>query len=144
MSTRTNIDLKIFEYPLTVTESDVDGLNHVNNTVYLRWLIDAASAHSEHLGYGLKEFLAAGGAFVVRRHELDYLRPAFVAEELVVHTWVTDFETDRTTREYKIVRKKDQKTIMVAKTLWVFVNMKTGKATKIPDKIATDYGFPPA
>ena len=34
-----------FDITISVKESDIDFLNHVNNTVYLRWAQDVAVAH---------------------------------------------------------------------------------------------------
>ena len=34
-----------FEMTVSVLSSDIDEQNHVNNTVYLRWVQDVATAH---------------------------------------------------------------------------------------------------
>ena len=34
-----------FEMPVSVVPGDIDEQNHVNNTVYLRWVQDVATAH---------------------------------------------------------------------------------------------------
>ncbi len=39
-----------FEHSLTVTEADLDRQGHVNNIVYIRWMQDAAVAHSAAQG----------------------------------------------------------------------------------------------
>lgn len=68
---------KTFTHAIKVSSEHIDILNHVNNEVYIKWLLEAATAHSESLGYSLTKFLADDGCFVVRRHEIDYLAPAF-------------------------------------------------------------------
>jgi len=37
-----------FRLPIEVTKADIDGLNHVNNIVYLKWMIQAASDIPSH------------------------------------------------------------------------------------------------
>lgn len=128
-----------FFYPLTVQASDIDALKHVNNEVYLRWLLQAASAHSVSLGYGMEKFLSDGACFVVRRHEIEYLASAYLGEELVVETWVKDMEAVRSKRAYRIRRLRDDKVIVTAETLWVYINMTTGRPTEIPASMQEAY-----
>ncbi|TWW08372.1 hypothetical protein E3A20_25000 [Planctomyces bekefii] len=40
----------LFEYELQVLPADLDEIGHVNNLVYVKWLLDAAVAHSSALG----------------------------------------------------------------------------------------------
>jgi acyl-CoA thioester hydrolase len=131
----------IFHHPIPVTEEHIDVMKHVNNEVYLAWVVQAATAHSESVGYDLKKYFEDGAAFVVRRHELDYLAPAFLGDELIVETWIADFAGAKTTREYKIIRASDQKVIVEAKTLWVYVNLRSGRPTQIPESIITAFGM---
>jgi acyl-CoA thioester hydrolase len=131
--------MTFFSYPLTVQASDIDALKHVNNEVYLRWLLQAASAHSVSLGYGMEKFLSDGACFVVRRHEIEYLASAYMGEELVVETWVKDMEAVRSKRAYRIRRIKDDKVLVTAETLWVYINMKTGRPIEIPASMQEAY-----
>jgi len=36
---------KSFEFDFIVTEKDIDHLNHVNNVIYVHWVLDAAEKH---------------------------------------------------------------------------------------------------
>lgn len=129
-----------FSHPLTVQPKDIDSLGHVNNEVYLRWLLQAAEAHSASLGYTMESFLSSGQCFVVRRHELDYLLPAFLGEELVIETWIKDLGAAKSTRVYRLKRLSDGKVLMNAQTLWVYVDLKSGRPTEIPPSMAQNYG----
>ncbi len=131
--------MTFFSYPLKVQASDIDALKHVNNEVYLRWLLQAASAHSVSLGYGLEKFLSDGACFVVRRHEIEYLASAYMNEDLIVETWVKDMEAVRSKRAYRIRRIKDEKVLVTAETLWVYIDMKTGRPIEIPASMREAY-----
>ena len=74
-----------FEMTVPVLPSDIDEQNHVNNTVYLRWVQDVATAHWQALASA--EAQAAIG-WVVLRHEIDYKTPATLDDEIVLRTWV--------------------------------------------------------
>ncbi|MEY2440425.1 MAG: acyl-CoA thioester hydrolase, partial [Verrucomicrobiota bacterium] len=56
----------IFEITVPVLPTDIDGQNHVNNTVYLRWVQDVATAHWEALA---SEEAQKAMGWVVLRHE---------------------------------------------------------------------------
>ena len=74
-----------FSLPITVSPADIDGLGHVNNVVYLRWMQEAATAHWESAA---SPELRAAVSWVVSRHEIDYKAPAFLGDRLVARTWV--------------------------------------------------------
>jgi acyl-CoA thioester hydrolase len=128
-----------FCYPIEIKNSDIDELKHVNNEVYLRWLIEAAVAHSESLGLSVEKYIEMGKAFVVRRHELDYRLPVFLSDKLRVETWTEKFSGSRGIRHYEIIRESDERVVLVGLTIWVFVDMKTGRPSQIPDDILELY-----
>mgnify|MGYP003526290200 CR=1 FL=1 len=78
----------VFEYQHQVTEAEIDGVGHVNNLAYLRWMQDAAVAHSAAQGWPAKAYYDLGQGWVVRSHFIEYLVPAFAGDEIVVRTWV--------------------------------------------------------
>ncbi|MFN3453816.1 MAG: acyl-CoA thioesterase [Pseudobdellovibrio sp.] len=130
---------KIFRYPIKVSQEHIDSLNHVNNEVYIKWLLEAAGANSSSIGFTLDKFLSEEACFVVRRHEVDYLAPAFLDEELTVETWIEQMEATRSTRVYTIKRNKDDKTLIKAKTLWVYINLKNGRPIEIPEHVIESF-----
>ena len=116
-----------FRMPIEVTKDDIDGLNHVNNIVYLKWMIQAAIGHSDALGCTFEEFKRYGGVFVVRRHEIDYLRSAVLGDQLTMYTWSEPMENSRALRVYHLVRESDQKKMLEGKTYWAFINLENGR-----------------
>lgn len=129
----------IFSLPLTVSQEHIDSLQHVNNQVYLRWILMVVDAHSESLGYTLEYFLQSGGSFVVRKHELNYLLPAHLGEELLIETWVTSLKAAKSTRACRIKRIKDDRVIFSAETVWVYIELKTGRPIEIPNEMRENY-----
>ena len=91
----------IFRHRVTVGEADLDELGHANNIQYLRWLQDAAIAHSSHVGLTFERYVALGGVFVVRRHEVDYLRSALRGDELEVRTHVASVMAAKSERKVR-------------------------------------------
>ncbi len=112
----------IFELRHTVQPHEIDDQGHVSNIEYLRWLQDAAVEHSAAQGWPKERYLATGAVFVVRSHQIEYLQPAFVGEEVKVVTWVNGFGKFTTVRKYQVVRERDNLLLSKAATTWVFIS----------------------
>jgi acyl-CoA thioester hydrolase len=41
--------MKTLEHEITVSKNDLDDLNHVNNMVYINWILDIAKKHWNNL-----------------------------------------------------------------------------------------------
>ena len=96
----------VFEMAITVRAADIDGQNHVNNTVYLRWVQDVATAHWKSLaGADVQEAIG----WVVVRHEIDYKSPANLGDQIVLRTWVGEASRLKFERFTEIVRKADRR-----------------------------------
>lgn len=133
----------IFEDQRTVCTDDLDELEHVNNLQYLRWTLKAASAHSGHVGWSSERYRSLGSVWVVRSHKITYKLPAQLNDQIIVRTWVADFERFSSLRKYEIVRVADQRLCAVAETRWVFVDLVTQKLTAIPDEVRSAFQINP-
>jgi acyl-CoA thioester hydrolase len=122
-----------FTLPIIAVETDIDELDHVSNVVYLRWVLQAATAHSAARGWGHAEYRALGAVFVVRRHELDYLAPVTVGQELVATTWVDSWRAASCIRRTELVR--GEVVVARAATTWAFMSFSTGRPQRIPDEL---------
>ena len=76
---------EIFEITITVQPADIDRQNHVNNTVYVRWIQEVATAHWD--ARAPADSRDAIG-WVVLRHEIDYKSRASLGDQLLIRTWV--------------------------------------------------------
>jgi acyl-CoA thioester hydrolase len=122
-----------FTLPITAGAADIDELGHVSNLVYLRWVLDAAMAHSRSLGWDHPQYRALGAVFVVRRHELDYLGQVTAGQALVAETWVSDWKLASCIRSTEI--KRGDTVVARGATTWAMMSFATGRPTKIPDEI---------
>jgi len=123
---------EVFEIPITVQPADIDRQNHVNNTVYVRWIQEVATAHWE--ARAPAEACDAIG-WVVLRHEIDYKSPACLGDELVLRTWVGKATRATFERFVEVVRKNDRQLVAQARTLWVPINPETAKPTRVPPEV---------
>jgi acyl-CoA thioester hydrolase len=130
---------EIYEYSHIVADDEIDEQGHANNVVYVAWMQAAAIAHSAALGWTAERYQRLGGGWVARSHTIEYLRPAFAGEEIVVQTQVADMKKITSTRVYRIVRRGDGELLAKAETHWVFISYATGKPTRVPAEIARAY-----
>ena len=128
---------EIFEYQHVVREDEIDEQGHANNVVYVAWLQDAAVAHTTALGWSGERYKQFGFGWVARSHKIEYLRPAFVNDSIVVQTWVATMQKVTSIRRYEIVRPADGEILAKAETNWAFIDFSTGRPTRIPLEISS-------
>mgnify|MGYP001380933461 CR=1 FL=1 len=130
-----------FTLAIVVAETDIDELGHASNIAYVRWIQEVALAHSRAVGWGLERYRELGGAFVVRRHEVDYLRPVLRGEPLAVRTWIGSAMAAKCVRATEI-STEDGTVVLRATTTWGYVELATGRPMRIPDVIREAFQMP--
>jgi len=136
----------IFEMTVPVLSTDIDEQNHVNNTVYLRWIQDVATAHWKSLASAQSQ---AAIGWIVLRHEIDYKMPAAAGDEILLRTWVGEASRLKFERFTEIRRKIDppqggfavanMQLLSQARTLWVPIDIRTGKPTRVSSDVRTRF-----
>jgi acyl-CoA thioester hydrolase len=125
-----------FEMTVPVLPGDIDEQNHVNNTVYLRWVQDVATAHWR----AIADPEAQGTtAWVVLRHEIDYKTPATLGDEVVLRTWVGKATRLTFERFTEIRRKSDRQLLSTARTLWCPINTQTGRPVRVSAEVRAQF-----
>jgi acyl-CoA thioester hydrolase len=141
-----------------VRHYEADAVGHVNNAAYLHYLEQAAIEHSAAIGYPLGRYREMGTLFIVRRHEIEYLRPASPGDVLEVVTWAEEIRGPRAVRAYEVYRHgqatSDVSTVAVpadgllpathvppseplvrARTQWVYVDLDSGRPLRLPAEL---------
>lgn len=132
----------VFDHLHSVHDDDIDGVGHVNNLAYVRWLQDAAVAHSAAQGWPTKAYYELGQGWVVRSHFIEYLSPAFADDAVVVRTWVSEMKRATSARKYYIFRVGDGKLLVRAETQWAFVAFKTLQPCRVPESVMQAFVIP--
>ena len=120
---------------LRVRHYEMDALGHVNNAVYQHYLEQAAIEHSEHMGLSIERYRELGGVFVMRRLEIEYLRPSAAGNMLEIATWSEKMRGSRGTRRYEIRQVGKDELLVVAEALWVWVDVTTMRPRPIPNLV---------
>jgi acyl-CoA thioester hydrolase len=128
-----------FLLSVEVQPEDIDRLGHASNQVYLRWVLEAALAHSTALGLDEDAYFARGQAWVVRRHDLVYLRPALAGDRLRVETRVASMSAASSVRRTRILRPSDGAILMTSATDWVYIELPRGRPVRIPEDVRSRF-----
>ncbi|HZT43280.1 MAG TPA: thioesterase family protein [Chthonomonadaceae bacterium] len=131
----------VYELPLKVTEDDIDARGHANNVVYLRWVQEAATAHWRA---GATARQQEDYAWVVARHEIDYLASALAGDDLVARTWVGEAAGARFERFVEIWRPQDDRLLARARSVWVALDGRTGRPRRVDSDLQRRFHAPRA
>lgn len=123
---RTRLRVRIYEL-------DVNG--HVNNAVYLNYAEQAATEHAESLGFGRDWTRVQGGAWVVRRHTIEYRSPAEYGDEIEITTRIVEMRGARGTRRSTLARVSDATLLAEVQTEWAWVRLADGRPVRIPEQV---------
>ncbi len=126
------MNTKIFEYPITILQSDIDEQGHVNNIIYLKWVQEAAIAHWTSVA---NTQMLENNLWVVSRHEIDYLKSAYIDSKLIAKTWVTDPQGAKSERYINIVDAETETIYAKIKTTWYLLDSKTKRPKRIDAEI---------
>jgi len=131
----------VFRLRRRVEWRDIGPEQHVNNAVYLSYLEDCGVQVAAAHGWPMSRVQAEGFAIVARRHRIEYRQPAVLDDELELATWLSDVKRATVVRHYTVTRVSDGALLARARTLWVWVDLKTGRPIRIPDAFLA--GFAP-
>jgi len=125
-----------FEMTISVVTEDIDEQNHVNNTVYLRWIQEVATAHWQAIASSEAQ---EGIGWVVVRHEIDYKAPVGLGDDVVLRTWVGKATRLTFERFTEILRRSDGQLLSKARTLWCPINAQTGRPVRVPLEVREQF-----
>lgn len=131
---------KAFRMDLVIQPGDIDALSHVNNVVYLQWVQDVSAAHWFELS---TPDIREQYAWVVLRHEIDYLKSAKWGDELYAETWVGETAGFRSVRWVNIFNKQND-LLVRASTTWCMIDTRQFKPARLTPEILAilDQGRP--
>jgi|SRR4030095_5820886 acyl-CoA thioester hydrolase len=127
-----------FEMTVPVLPGDIDEQNHVNNTVYLRWVQEVATAHWQAIASNEAQ---KGIRWVVLRHEIDYKAPACPGDDVVLRTWIGKAARLTFERFTEILRSNDSQLLSTARTLWCPINAQTGRPVRVPAEVREQFSI---
>ena len=112
----------------TIRFNDCDPLGHLNNSRYIDYLLNAREDHlKEFYNLTLPEFHRKGLAWVVKKHEIQYLRPAFYTEQVTVLSRLIELTEAYLLVELLMLDQKEQSVKAIMWTNFTCIDPQTGR-----------------
>jgi acyl-CoA thioester hydrolase len=126
----------VFTHRIVAPADAIDELGHVNNAVWVRWIQEVALAH----WYSVADPAHQDDyIWVVVRHEIDYLRPAFEGELLIGRTWVGDAPKGARFDRHMEFVGEDGKVRVRATTIWAIIDKASGRPIRVPAEVVAPF-----
>lgn len=127
---------------IPVQWGDMDAAQHVNNTVYLRWMESARLALFTKLNAGKMEFVEIGP--ILAWQDCKYIFPITYPDSVTINLDVIALKADRIICEGKIYSKLHNKLAAISNNTTMAYNYRKRVKSEIPDswkqKIVDFYG----
>ncbi len=121
--------------PREVAWEDVDPAQHVNNAKYFTYMEESGIQAVSQFGISMYKYLQEGLGTVARKSRIEYKQPAVLGDTVEVTTYLSDPRAVRATRHFIMRRQSDQELLAQAYVMWVFIDLNTGRPTRMPDHL---------
>jgi acyl-CoA thioester hydrolase len=126
----------VFETALTAAPEHIDQLGHVNNAVWVQWMEQVAVAHWEAVADPVHK---DAYFWVVVRHEIDYLRPAFEGDRVVARTWAGEKPQGARYDRHMEFIADDGKVCVRARSWWAIIDKAAGRPIRVPAEVVAPF-----
>jgi acyl-CoA thioester hydrolase len=128
-----------FKVRLRVAWQDIDTIQHANNAVYLEYIEECAMQVIAAYGWPVQRMLAEGCAVLIRQHQIEYLLPALLDDELEILTWVSNVRRSTAIRHYLITRVSDGVLLARVNSLGVWTDLASGRPVRFSPQFLADF-----
>ena len=126
----------IITHRIVAPADAIDELGHVNNAVWVQWIQEVALAH----WYSVADPAHQDDyIWVVVRHEIDYLRPAFEGEVLNGRTWVGEAPKGARFDRHMEFVGEDGKVRVRATTQWAIIDKAARRPIRVPPEVIAPF-----
>lgn len=116
---------------------DCDPLNHLNNSKYLDYFMNAREDHlSKYYGVDIYErFKRTGKSWVVAKNEIIYRKPVFLMEKVLISSQVIKFSLKHLEVQMTMYNEEGIELKALLRTILIPFDMKTNAVTEHEDEI---------
>ena len=123
--------MKNFSSEIKVRYCETDQMGLVHHGSYINYFEEARIAWISNLGFSYSEMEKSGIILPVSKLNVNYLRPAYFDDNLLISVELAELPTSRLIFNYTI--KKEEEVIVTGTTVLAFLNKETKKPVKCPD-----------
>ncbi|MBL8656591.1 MAG: acyl-CoA thioesterase [Altererythrobacter sp.] len=129
-----------FTQSFTARAEDIDELGHVNNTVWVRWVQEIATAHWRAVAdpAHVEQFV-----WVVTRHEIDYRGNVGEGAVVRAETWIPDAPKGaRFDRCVTFFDAAGDRPLVAVRSTWAMLDRASGRLVRIRPEVAAPFVAP--
>ena len=123
--------MKKFSVQIKVRYCETDQMGLVHHGSYINYFEEARISWISNLGYSYSEMEKSGIILPVSKLNINYLRPAYFENDLVVNVELAELPTSRLIFNYTITNKDE--VVVTGTTVLAFLNKETKKPVRCPD-----------
>jgi acyl-CoA thioester hydrolase len=142
-----SVDSELWDYPqphtlvTQVREEDIDGLQHTNNAVYVKWCEQVAWSHSVALGLDLEAYQRLNRAMAITHSDYHYIRASQAGDEIIAGTWIVEWDGRLTMqRRFQVIRIADGETLLRGGMRFACIELDSGRPRRLPQEFIDVYG----
>ena len=125
-----------FTQTFTARPEHIDELGHVNNTVWVGWLQELATAH---WNAAARPEDVARFFWVVTRHEIDYRGNIAAGQSVTGETWIEGDPRGATSLRRVLFRDPDGKVIVSASTTWAMLERESQRLVRVRTDVLSPF-----
>ncbi len=123
--------MKKFSMQIKVRYCETDQMGLVHHGSYINYFEEARISWISNLGFSYGEMEKSGIILPVSKLNINYLRPAYFENDLVVNVELAELPTSRLIFNYTITNKDE--VVVTGTTVLAFLNKETKKPVRCPD-----------
>ncbi|WP_324073610.1 MAG: acyl-CoA thioesterase [Erythrobacter sp.] len=121
-----------FTRSFTALPTHIDELGHVNNTVWVQWIQDMATAHWDAVA---RPEDRTAFFWVVVRHEIDYRGNVSEGETVTAETWIEGPAQGAKSLRRVEFTDASGKRLVSAATTWAMLDRATGRLARVRPEV---------
>ena len=127
----------MFRHPVAIQHGDIDHMGHVNNAVYLKWVQEAVVDYWNSVA---PPAAVASHLWVAMKHEITYLRPTFLQDNVVAEVIAEKVEGARAF--FRTVLRRGDEVLIEISIFWCCLDAGTKRPARLARDIASRFISP--
>jgi thioesterase-3 len=129
-----------FDTEILVRPYEIDYNRHVNQSVYMDYLLHARVDQMRRCyKMPIEDFFERGFTWITKSFSIDYRRSLFLGETVIVRTWIETIGKRNVTVQFRMLKKKGMSLAASGSAVFVLVSAQTGNPVLIPEDIQKKY-----
>jgi len=129
----------MFRHTIAIEPADIDHMGHVNNAVYLKWVQDAVVDYWQSVA---PPDAVATHLWVALKHEITYLRPTFLQDNVVAEVIAERVEGARAF--FHTVLRRGEEVLSEIQSCWCCLDAATQRPARLAREVIGRFLTPDA